>query len=191
MSTPTNTRQLSHALTAVATLIDGVQPHQRAAPTPCPEWNARTLVRHLVGGHLYFAAVLTEAPAPDFADLRLGDDPAETFRDTGPRLEAAFADDRVYDRTYPHPLRAMTGLELLHLRVGEIVVHGWDLATATAQSTSLLSDELVEPELEFARARMSEIARGPGQMIGHEQPVDPTATAIDPFAAYLGRAVTA
>jgi uncharacterized protein (TIGR03086 family) len=74
----------------------------------------------------------------------------------------------------------------LHLRLTELLVHGWDLAHATGQPTTGLPDDLAEQELAFSRVQLERIPpdRSP---FAPPQPIDDAAPAIDRLAALLGR----
>ena len=74
----------------------------------------------------------------------------------------------------------------LHLRLTELLVHGWDLAIATGQPTVGLPEDVAEQELAFSRHQLTQLP--PGRMpFAPPQPVDQDAPAIDRLAALLGR----
>ena len=76
MSTTAPTDRLARAIDATGALIDGVKSDQWSDPTPCPEWNVRALVNHLVGGNRLFVRILSgeEMPPPEtLARLRGAD----------------------------------------------------------------------------------------------------------------------
>lgn len=81
---------LRAVLGTVADLIDGVGPGEWNNPTPCPEWEVRELVNHMVLGHRLFTGILrgeaTVAPGaldPAAADL-LSDDQAHRAQRAAP-----------------------------------------------------------------------------------------------------------
>ena len=55
---------LALALASVGHLVDGVAAAQWTAPTPCPEWDVRQLVNHLVAGNLAVAALVAAGTHP-------------------------------------------------------------------------------------------------------------------------------
>ena len=120
---------------ALATAVIGrIGPHQMANPTPCPDYDVRDLVAHLV-------AVLRRVAA-----LGRGDDPfapavmapvegdlVTAWMAAVAGAGAAWADDAVLARTMRLPWAEATGAGMLVSYLNEITVHTWDLATATGQ----------------------------------------------------------
>ena len=86
------------------------------------------------------------------------------------------------------PFGTVPGSVALHLRMVELLVHGWDLARATGQPPRF-PDGLAEQELAFSRRALADIPaeRNP---FGQPQPAPADAAAIDQLAALLGRTVT-
>ncbi len=76
----------------------------------------------------------------------------------------------------------------LHLRLVEALVHGWDLATATGQVVPRYDEALLDQELAFTEAQLSNLPPG-RRPFGPPQPVANDAPAIDRLAARLGREV--
>src|SRR6266704_2497268 len=71
---------LALALASVGHLVDGVAAAQWTAPTPCPEWDVRQLVNHLVAGNLAVAALVRAHAPPDGRVGHLGDAHASAAR---------------------------------------------------------------------------------------------------------------
>jgi uncharacterized protein (TIGR03086 family) len=183
--TPSAVRdQLARALEATETLVSGVRDEQWSAPTGCPGWTVRDLVDHLVGGTRHVAAVLAGQAPPPAEDL--GGDPLSSYRRAGEALLAAVAEPEVFGRTVTVPAGTVPVPVALHLRLTELLVHGWDLARATGQPTTGLPDDLAEQELAFSRVQLERLPpeRSP---FAPSQPIDDAAPAIDRLAALLGR----
>jgi len=179
--------QLARALDAVGRLITGIHEQQWSAPTPCTEWTVRMLVNHLVSINIIFAALLNDQDPPQRGADHLGDDPLRAYQESGAALQAAFAQPGVLERTYQGPLGAATGAERLHVRIADLLAHGWDLAQATDQPAEL-PDDLAEQALAFVRIQLATQPR-----TGRFQPTQPVADdapPIDRLAAFLGRAVS-
>ena len=178
--------QLTRALSATEGLVAAVRDDQWAAPTGCPGWNVRDLLNHLVGGNQAFAAILAGRAPSDPAADHLGDDPIAAHHAAGEALRAAFVQPGVMDRVFTVPAGTVPGAIALHLRLTEILVHGWDLARATGQPTTGLPADLVDQELAFSRVQIEKLPpdRYP---FAAPQPVDDAAPAIDRLAALLGR----
>lgn len=187
--------RLARALEATGALIAAIQNDQWSNATPCSEWNVRTLVNHLVFGNRMFAGILRGEPPPPLGDLprlrdidQLGHDPVGAYHEAGAELQAAFSQPAVLERTFQAPIGLVPGAVLLHLRITELLVHGWDLAHATGQPARL-PDDLAEEELAFARSpRAPDVPRS-GHPFGPAQSIPDDAAAIDRLAAYLGRPI--
>ncbi len=181
------------ALDATEALIAAVGNDQWSNPTPCPAWNVRALVNHLVFGNRMFAAILRDEPASELENLRrtrdvdqLGDHPVEAYRETGAALRSAFGQPGVLERVFQASIGPAPGAVLLHLRITELLVHGWDLAHAIGQPARL-PDDVAEEELAFASGQRAPDVPRTGHPFGPVQPVAGDAPAIDRLAAYLGR----
>jgi uncharacterized protein (TIGR03086 family) len=168
-------------------VIAAIKSDQLDDPTPCTEWTVRQLLNHLVSGNLVFVAMVEGGPRPDRSQDHLGGDPLGAFRDTLRRLRAGFARDGVLEETFPTPFGPGPGSLLVHMRVNEMLIHSWDLAKATGQSTDL-DPELAEECLASFRSGRP-IPRGGESPFGPEQPAPETATAADRLAAHMGRVV--
>lgn len=185
--------QLARALDATEQVIAAIRDEQWAGPTPCPEWDVRDLVSHLVLGNRLFTSVLggERPPVPEGgarADVgRVDGDLLSAYRDTAGPLLAAFREPGVLEQVVAVPAGSVPGIVALHLRVTELLVHGWDLAHATGQPARF-PDDLAEQELEFTRAKLADLPpdRHP---FAPPQPVSEAAPAIDRLAACLGRRV--
>jgi uncharacterized protein (TIGR03086 family) len=182
--------QLSVVLDITGRLIGGVRDEQWADPTPCSEWSVRDLVSHVVMGNRLFAGILAgtapegpPAAAPPPSGL------ARAYQDSAADLVAAFGQPGVLDRVVTVPFGTVPGSVALHLRITEILAHGWDVARATGQAADFPAD-VVEQELAFGAGALGRIPpdRHP---FTPSRPVAADAPAIDRLAALLGREVEA
>jgi uncharacterized protein (TIGR03086 family) len=178
--------QLSAALDATGQVIAAVADDQWAGPTPCPDWSVRDLAGHLVGGNYLFASALRGEPPPE----RRGAAPPDgemlgAYRDSGRALLDAFGQPGALERVVTVPFGTVPGAVALHLRLTELLVHGWDLARATGQP-AVFPEDLAEQELAFSRSALADIPpeRTP---FAPPRPVPGSAAAIDRLAALLGR----
>lgn len=180
---------LSRALDATDRVMAAVRDGQWEAPTPCPDWTARDLAGHLIAGNQAFASILRgERPVPPGgppADVEL----VVAYRASVTPLLDAFRQPDVLEQVFTVPFGSVPGIVALHLRVTEVLVHGWDLARATNQPARFPED-LAEQELSFTRAKLADLPpdRHP---FAPPQPVAEDAPAIDRLAACLGRKVSA
>lgn len=178
--------RFDRAAATAAAVIDAVRPEQHGDPTPCTEWNVRQLLNHLVGGTKAFVVLQTGGEPVDRAADHIGADPAAAFHAAVADLRAAFAADGALERIVAGPLGDAPALVLLNMRVNEMMVHAWDIARATGQSTDLDAELAAECAEDFRRLQAS--GRG-GHMFAPVQPFPPDATAADRLAATAGRTV--
>jgi uncharacterized protein (TIGR03086 family) len=187
------TGQLSLALDLTGELVAGVGAGQWAAPTPCDEWTVADLVTHMVTGNYVFASILRGTPLAQAraaaAAVQPGDDLAERYRDAAATLVDAYGQPGVLEQMFTIPVGTMPGMGTMHIRMVEMLVHGWDLAEATGQATAF-PDDLVEQELAFTRPQLAALPPGRSPF-RPSQPAADDAPAIIRLAACLGRPVPA
>lgn len=176
------------AAEAVSGVVDNLTDEQLALASPCAEWTVRQVLNHLVMGNLMAHASLRgQQPPTDRSADYLGDDPKTAFAESLSACRAAFGEPGVLDRVVATPLGQQRASFFVHMRVNELLAHGWDLAAATRQSTDLAPDP-AESALAMWRARLGDKPRG-DLPFGPEQQAPEPATAADRLAAYLGRTV--
>ncbi|MFG1921025.1 TIGR03086 family metal-binding protein [Cryptosporangium sp. NPDC048952] len=163
-------------------VIRNLRDDQLSAPTPCSEYDVRALVNHLLqwGPPLVGAARKQEvAPVEPDADWRKA-------------LDAHF-DELVEVWSAPEAWQGTTRMGapvempapmIGGMVLGEVVLHGWDLARATGQSPTW-SDTTVIPILEGVRAT-AEMGREMG-VYGPEVPVPTDAPPLDRLLGLTGR----
>ncbi|QQM42232.1 TIGR03086 family metal-binding protein [Streptomyces liliifuscus] len=178
---------LSGVLSKTGDLIEGVEPGQLRAPTPCEEYDVETLVDHLVGWLLLFEARChgREYDA-DPARYRSGPDPAGEFRAAAAGLVAGwekYGFDRELGVTGDAKLPAAMVLDMTLM---EFTVHGWDLAVSTGRPVPFTEKEAADI-LTRAEATLPPQYRGEGMPFGNIVPVAGDAPAADRLAGFLGR----
>ena len=188
MAEPRVLTDLARALAATDAVAAGIAAAQWSSPTPCTELDVRAVLNHLVSGNLLFAAIIQGEPPPDRNADHLVDDPATAFRCASEGLREAFARPGVLETIYTAPFGTAPGAALAHVRVVEVLVHGWDLARATAQPAAF-PDDVAERALAGVKQRLTSRPAGPGAPFAAEVPVPDDAPAIDRLAGYLGRPV--
>lgn len=179
---------LDRALAATEAVVSGIRADQWAAPTPCTELDVREVLNHLVSGNLLFAAIARGKPLPDRSADHLGGDPLAAFRRAGRELREAFSAPGVLESVYTAPFGSGRGAALIHVRIVELLTHGWDLARATGQPADF-PDDVAERTLAATRQQLTSRPAGPGAPFAAEVPVPEDAAAIDRLAGFLGRAV--
>jgi uncharacterized protein (TIGR03086 family) len=181
--------QLTRALDATGQVIAAISEAQWADRTPCTEWTVSDLVRHLVVGNSRFATAVDGKDRPAIEAGATDADMASAYRDSGAALIEAFSQPGALQRSVNIPIGQVPGIVALHLRVTEILVHGWDAATAIRYPAEF-PDDIAEAELIFSRGKLGDIP--PGRTpFAPPQPVDDGAPAIQRLVACLGRDVGA
>lgn len=173
-----------------ARVLAEVGAEQFSAATPCSEWTVRDLVDHVVGGNNRTAAGhpgrSSEEPGMD--GVPEGADPVTAFSASAERVQATFSAPDGLTRSFELPFGDLPGSVYIGMRTTDVLVHAWDLASATGQSTDL-EPELSQMCLETARERLQESFRGPGRPFGPEQECPPRRPVADQLAAFMGRRV--
>ena len=119
----------------VVGLAAGVRPDQLTAPTPCPEFDVRTLLGHLVTTARRARAVGDGRPPLDVPVVTTGvadADWASTYAMDAKHALAAWSDERLTAQVEV-PWGTVPGRAAVWAYVNETLVHGWDLAVATGQ----------------------------------------------------------
>ena len=142
-----------------------------------------------MGGQYFFAAgAKGEAPAGGETDFSAGDF-LSAFDEGAQQCVAAFSADGVMAKMLTLPWGQMPGAAFVGLAATDTFAHGWDLAKATGQDTTL-DDGLAAQLLIGAKQSISPAFRSPeGTVFGPEQTAPAGAGNADKLAAFLGRKV--
>jgi len=127
---------LARAMAAGVEVIGGVRPDQMQLPTPCPEFDVRGLIAHLVAilDRLEMFGLQGDVGAVGVQAEMLADDEwVDRWDATVHRVLDAWADDDRLDAEMHLPWRPMSGRLALAIYTNELTVHTWDLAHATGQ----------------------------------------------------------
>lgn len=180
--------RLQAGVDQAAVVMDGIRPADYDAPTPCPEWNVRTLMNHMVGALVMFREVAAQGQVDPalLAKDHLGDDPAGSLRSAGAAAVAGWSAPGKLDGTANLPFGELPAPFALGLPAMDMLVHGWDLATATGQTVEwnpeLVRDVLAYSEETFVDPKMR------GTDFGPPVPVDDDADEMTRLVSFLGRA---
>lgn len=118
-------------------IVTEVSVGQLADPTPCPDWDVRALLNHIILWTAYSAeqrayggSVPEELMSRDFAA-----DPgfASDYAAQAGKAVAAWSDQAAWDRKLDIVGSETPGADVAELLIAEFVLHGWDLAVATGQ----------------------------------------------------------
>ncbi|GAB3436297.1 TIGR03086 family metal-binding protein [Actinophytocola sediminis] len=175
----------------VVELANDVKPDQLGLPTPCPDWDVRALVNHLMFWTAFrseSAASKRPAPADDpiteQTDFTADGDWAATLEAQLGRATAAWAEPSATEGNTGLAGGSMPAPVIGMMLVGELVVHGWDLAAATGRH--LRVDERIVAAVHESTAAMAEQGRSYG-VFGAEIPVPADATPLDRVLGLSGR----
>lgn len=194
----------ARALATGGDVIGNVRPDQLDGPTPCDDFDVRTLIGHLVGV-LERVTLMGRGENPFQAPDKitgLADDAwLPAWSDAAQRGNDAWADDASLVRIVHLPWAQESGALTLASYCNEITVHTWDLATATGQHPAW-DDEVVATAWDSFRglpgqgraemfaavkAEMPEPYRSAGDPWADAVPVPDDAPLIDRLVAWNGR----
>ena len=160
---------------AGATVADAAG--QLDAPTPCDDWDVRTLLNHVVETQRYFTSTArgeeASLPSPTPPEL-VGDDPVAVVDRARTDTAAAFSEPGVIDKTGP----------ALAIAFSDLLLHTWDLAKATGQDATMPSG-LAEAAYESIHGKFTDEQRK--GLFKPEIAVDASASAQEKLLAYTGR----
>jgi uncharacterized protein (TIGR03086 family) len=163
--------------------VAAARPEQWSNQSPCTEWTARDVVRHIVEMHGVMLRPLGRAlsPAPS-----VDDDPLGAFKAARADVEAVLATPAEAEHEFDFFGRRITVEQSVDQVVSaDLVIHGWDLARATGQ------DETIDPaELHGGLSQIEgldeSVLRQPG-VLGPALAPPPDADEQTRLLAFLGR----
>jgi uncharacterized protein (TIGR03086 family) len=177
------------ALTWVTGLISGVRADQLDDPTPCEEFDVRTLLGHLVAT-VERARVIGEGGDPNTIPLvttGVADDEwSIAYRRAADATRAVWADDALLDTTVTAPWGRVPGGAAVFGYLNETLVHGWDLAVATGQPAEADPD-LAGAALAVAQRAIPDTQRGGPVPFGPVVPPAEHAGPTERLANWSGR----
>lgn len=183
---PIDPRPIYLGATAWVTgLLSTVREDQLHLPTPCEEYDVRTLSSHLLGTVGRVIAIAELGDAESVPPLAAEHD-AETFAQLAERAQRAWAEDTLLDKAVTVPWGQALGREALWGYIGEALVHGWDLAVATGQPSEA-DPALVEPTAAQVRRFIPADARVPGVPFSPVVQPRPEAGPTERLANWSGR----
>ena len=125
------------ALAWVRDLTAHVPAARLTGPTPCPEWDVRGLLGHLVAT-VDRARVIGEGGDPNVMPRVVAgvvdDGWVDALAAAQDKAAAVWADDARLDAPVTVPWGQVSGRAALFGYLREALVHGWDLAVATGQN---------------------------------------------------------
>ena len=184
---------LGPSTAAMRDLVLSVRDADLARATPCASYSVGDLVEHVGGLAVAFAGAARKSPAPGSEQGGSGDaarlEPKwrERIADDLADLAEAWRDPAAYVGTTTAGSVEMEGAEAAAVALNEVVVHGWDLATALDRSFEPAPRD-VEVCLGFARSFSTpEAAELRGDAFGEVLDVPEGAPPLTELLALLGR----
>ena len=180
--------EMTDAADAAARTVGNVQASQFGRPTPCADWDVRTLLNHLIVWTSYSLEARAHGGSvdQDLIDRDFAAEPgfAAGYRAQLDRALAAWSDPAVWQGSLDVMGTATPAADVAALNLAEMVLHGWDLAAATGQHYTV-SDRAAVAALDAITAN-AEMFR---QYEGFAAPVEvpPSAPALDRALALSGR----
>jgi uncharacterized protein (TIGR03086 family) len=176
--------RLERAMQGTSKIVHGVTAEQLGEPTPCSEFDVRALLNHMMGGldMLRTAAEGGEAKMPE--GDQFGAEPGKEYDVRAAKLIDVVKQPGTLEKTWVMPFAPMPGQMMASIAFVEHVTHGWDLAKATGQDTTIPDDLIAEcrgvVEPMDAMWRMDGVLK-------NKIDVPESASATDRYAAFMGR----
>jgi uncharacterized protein (TIGR03086 family) len=180
--------QLSRALDQTGEIISRTKADQATLPTPCSSWDVRNLVNHVVHDVQQFAITVSGGKFEQHDNDVIGDDWTGAYGEAADSLLAEWRREGL-DRKVKLPFGEVPAEWQVGQEIADLVVHGWDLAKATGQSTDL-DPELGQLSLDWATQNLKPEFRGDeasGAAFGTDVPVPDDAPLHDRLAGFFGR----
>jgi len=140
-------RQLTAAADEAARIVAGTSPDQFGQPSPCTEWDVKELLNHLVlwTSYSFERRARSEQVGEDLSARDFANEPnyAASYRAQLDRALAAWAPDAVWESEIDTGNGSTPAPAVAEMILMEMVLHGWDLASATGQEFSI-PDEVAE-----------------------------------------------
>ena len=178
----------------VKEVVAGVEQSQAANRTPCSEWSVLDLLNHLIGG-LEFTAGCIVGDVPDIrpneaeSSYRGESDIAVLVQAYPAAVDHALelaASPGALERTATTPFGEMPVSQIFVGTTMDQFIHGWDLAKATGQDTTLDAGLVEFAYGMLVSGGFANMGRQAG-FIGPEIAVLDNSSAQDKLIAYMGR----
>lgn len=175
------------ALDQAQELLDSTTPETLDLPTPCTEYDVRTLLGHLLTIAARINLALNGGDPLTIPVVTTGvDDVPAAWKARRVALDTTLADDSVLGRICKLPWGTLPGAAALGAYTGELATHAWDLAAATGRRDQL-DDALAEQVLPMVRQFVPAEQRGGHVPFGPVVQVSADASPYAQLAAWQGR----
>jgi uncharacterized protein (TIGR03086 family) len=181
----------SYVLGRLAEVVD-VHDDQLDLPTPCADYTVRDLRTHVLGWLDFFATALADPaaleprPDPQAFTIPAGVTVATVVLRCREGFDRAISGG-LADELVVMSSSRMAGDGVLAMALGEYIVHGWDLAVATARPYDA-PDAAVVPALDFLHGMVAPEYRGADSgFFDAEVPVPAEAPPLHRLLGFAGR----
>ena len=150
------------ALDETRSVVAGIDRVRWADPTPCDGWDVQALLNHLVSGNLWAAELGSGRTIEEVGDRLdgdvLGDDALAAYDASAKAAAATFEAPGALDAPCGVSYGPVPGSVYAGHRFIDVLIHGWDLATATGQDGTLdpelvdAAQQLVQDQADMVRA---------------------------------------
>ncbi|HEX7744420.1 MAG TPA: TIGR03086 family metal-binding protein [Micromonosporaceae bacterium] len=158
------------------------------APTPCQDWNLRTLVNHVVSEDRWTVPLLAGTTIDQVGDRFDGDvlgaDPSTSAQEATAEADLAVSEAGALDRTVHLSSGDTAAREYVSQLLADHLVHAWDAAVAIESEPRLDARAVHEALAWFAGHEQSYRDAG---LIGQRVQVGPDASEQDRLLAAFGR----
>ena len=185
---PSGPALMAAAAAEAARVVAGVPGHPMDAPTPCDDWDLRTLVNHVILWTAYSAECRAhgESVAEDLMTREFTADPgfAQDYAAQIDRAVTAWSDPAAWERELGVMGSGTPAADVAAMLIAEMVLHGWDIARATGQEYA--GDEAVAANVLATVEAQGELFRQ-YQGFAAIVPVEESATVLDRALSLSGR----
>jgi uncharacterized protein (TIGR03086 family) len=145
--------------------LAAVTEEQWLMPSVCEAWTVKDVADHVLGGNRFALGMLAGLDAASaFQEALAGgffDNPLVAFQLSARKQLDAFMVPDALGLVVHHPDGDIGALQFLRFRVGDLVLHGWDLARSVGGDDSL-PDDLVQAVWDVYHPMLSRSHGGAG-----------------------------
>jgi uncharacterized protein (TIGR03086 family) len=176
------------ALAGTRRYVAGIRDDQWQEPSPNEGWDVRELVNHIVGGNFWAGELARGKTIEEVGDRLDGDvlgaDPVAAYDESARAASKAFRAPGAMEAPCAVSYGPVPGEVYAGHRFIDVLIHGWDVARATGQDTTL-DPELVEACWDVVEPQ-KEMLLGSGAF-GTEHDPEPGADRQTALLELLGR----
>ncbi|WP_157864244.1 TIGR03086 family metal-binding protein [Mycolicibacter heraklionensis] len=186
----TDLDMLDRATQSFSQVLESLDTNVLDRPSRCGVWTVKDVANHVCGGALRYAHYLRGGLPDEIAWTRtadnVGNDPRAAHDNLSAELRTLFAQPETGSIRAHHPMQTVSGTVLLRMRVVELAVHAWDIAS-TLDARSTIDNDLATYILDRATSIL-QTQRGHGYFADVE-PSSPEAPAPTRLLALTGRSM--